>query len=53
MTDEELIRTILSDRAATPREKILARRMSMLLHAFDELEDLFGEETLTEGRVLQ
>lgn len=54
MTDEELIRGIMSDRAATPREKELAKRMLRLLFAFDELEDaLFEEEVFIERGMMQ
>jgi len=50
-TDEELIREIRADRAASPREKELARRMLRLLFAFDEIEELLFEEYVMEGRM--
>lgn len=53
MTDEELIRGILSDREATQREKELAKRMLRLLFAFDAMEDLLFEEAPEERGVIQ
>lgn len=53
MTDEELIRMTLSDRAATPREKDLAKRMLRLLHTLDDYEELLFEEMFLERGVMQ
>lgn len=53
MTDEELIRAIMSDRTATQREKELARRMLRLLFSFDALEELLSEEEPIDRRMMQ
>lgn len=53
MTDEELIRAIMSDRTATQREKELANRMLRLLFAFDAMEELLFEEVFIERGVMQ
>lgn len=53
MTDEELIRQIAQGRAATPREKELAKRMNRLLYSFDALEELLFEEEPIDRRMTQ
>lgn len=49
-TDEAIIRAIAADKAATPREKELAIRMSRLLYAYEELEAVF-ESDVERGEV--
>lgn len=40
MTDDELIRRVMSDRSATPREQELARRLFCLQRALDDVDEL-------------
>lgn len=39
-TDEELVREVMADRDASPREKEIARRVFQLGYAFDQLEQV-------------
>lgn len=50
-TDDALVREVLADRAALPREKELAKRLIRLQHALDDADDLIFGATIVEGRV--
>jgi len=50
-TDEELIREVRADRAASPREKEMAGRLLRLLFTLDEFEAMLFEEIIIERRM--
>lgn len=50
-TDDAIVREVLTDRLALPREKELAKRLIKLLHALDDADDLLCGATIIEGRV--
>lgn len=43
-TDEELVREVMADRGASPREKEIARRIFQLGQAFDQLEQVASND---------
>lgn len=50
-TDDALVREVLTDRAALPREKELARRLIRLQHALDDAGDLLDGANIFEWRM--
>lgn len=54
MTDDHLIRQVMADKSATPRERELAKRLFCLQRALDDADELIvvmvtGDDN--EGRV--
>ena len=51
-TDDALVREVLTDRAALPREKELAKRLVRLLNALDDADDMLeGATVFNVGRM--
>ena len=49
-TDDALVREVLTDRAALPREKELAKRLVRLLNALDDSDEMLEGATIVVGR---
>ena len=50
-TDDSLVREVLTDRKALPREKELAKRLIRLLNALDDSDDMLEGATIIVGRM--